>query len=135
MDNLKSVRWKQRFNNLKKAFGQLEKGKNIIEPSDIEIQGIIQSFEFTFELSWKTMKDFLESQGVDCNYPREVLKMAFHHNIVTAGETWLEMLSKRNLLAHTYDEKIAQSAYDLITKEYFEVIKSLVIFFENNYDK
>ncbi len=63
MNELKTIRWQQRFQNLTKAFNQLERGLAIEHPSDIEQQGIIQSFEFSFELSWKTLKDYLEAQG------------------------------------------------------------------------
>ncbi len=121
MENLKSIRWKQRFQNLDKAFCQLKTAVQLTEPSELEILGIIQSFEFTFELSWKTIKDFLEAQGVECAYPREVLKQAYHYNIISDGEQWLEMLSKRNLLAHTYDENLAKEAHQLITNEYFGI--------------
>ena len=83
---LKTIRWKQRNLNLQNAFKQLEKGVLIGSPSDIEIQGIIQCFEFTFELCWKTLKDHLESQGVEASFPREVIKQAFHYNILYDGE-------------------------------------------------
>ncbi len=125
MNELKKIRWRQRYSNLLKAFKQLEKGAQIQSPSDIEIQGIIQSFEFTFELCWKTLKDYLESEGVEADFPREVLKQAFHYNILENGEIWLHMLSKRNLLAHTYDEKMAKEAYSLITNDYYQHIEML----------
>ena len=126
MDNLKNIRWQQRYSNLIKAFRQLEKGVQINSPNEIEIQGIIQSFEFTFELCWKTLKDYLESQGVTASFPREVIKQAFHYELLNNGEIWLEMLSKRNLLAHTYDRKMAEEAYNLITKHYLIHIQQLV---------
>lgn len=126
MDELKNIRWQQRYDNLVKAFHQLEKGVLLESPNEIEIQGIIQSFEFTFELCWKTLKDYLESQGVAVAFPREVIKQAYRYNLLSDGELWLEMLSKRNLLAHTYDEKLAKEAYDLITKKYFSSIRQLV---------
>ncbi len=126
MSELKQIRWRQRFQNLNKAFKQLEMGVAIKAPSDIEMQGVIQSFEFTFELSWKTLKDYLESQGVQCTFPREVLKQAFQYNIIDNGEIWLQMLAKRNLLAHTYDEKLAREAHTLITGEYFPLIENLM---------
>jgi nucleotidyltransferase substrate binding protein (TIGR01987 family) len=88
--------------------------------------GVIQNFEFTFELCWKTLKDYLESQGVTASFPREVIKQAFHYELLNNGEIWLEMLSKRNLLAHTYDRKMAEEAYNLITKHYLIHIQQLV---------
>ena len=133
MDELKTLRWQQRYQNLARAFRQLKTGVEIVEPSEIETQGIIQSFEFTFELCWKTLKDYLESQGVESSFPREVLKMAFHHNIIENGEVWLEMLGKRNLLAHTYDEKMALEAYSLICNDYFTRIESLVSWFDEQH--
>ena len=126
MDELKTIRWQQRFQNLEKALTQLEKGLAIEHPTDIEQQGIIQSFEFTFELSWKTLKDFLEAQGVTCQFPREVIKKGFQHEIIAKGEIWLEMLGKRNLLAHTYDEKLASEAYRLIKEKFASEIQQLV---------
>ena len=126
MDELKNIRWRQRYSNLVKAFRQLEKGVLLESPNEIEVQGIIQSFEFTFELCWKTLKDYMESQGIAAPFPREVIKQAYRYNLLSNGELWLEMLSKRNLLAHTYDEKIADEAHQLITKHYFASIRQLV---------
>ena len=101
---LKQIRWKQRFENLQKALKRLQRGILLDEPNDLEVQGIIQSFEFSFELAWKTLKDYLESQGVLASFPREVLKLAFQHGILDQGTIWLEMLEQRNLLAHTFNE-------------------------------
>ncbi len=129
MDELKTIRWRQRFQNLDKAFGQLKRGLAIEHPSDIEQQGIIQSFEFTFELSWKTLKDYMEAQGLVCQYPREVIKQAFQNQIISEGEIWLDMLAKRNLLAHTYDEHLALEAYRLIKEFFAPQIELLVQWF------
>ncbi len=126
MDELKNIRWQQRFQNLERAYGQLSRGLAITRPSDIEQQGIIQSFEFTFELSWKTLKDYLESQGVVSKFPRDVIKQAFHYQLINDGEIWLDMLAKRNLLAHTYDETIADQAHSLIKEHYAPQIQFLI---------
>lgn len=130
MDELKTIRWRQRFQNLDKAFSQLKRGLAIEYPSDIERQGVIQSFEFTFELSWKTLKDYLEAQGVICQFPREIIKLAFQNQIISEGELWLDMLGKRNLLAHTYDEDIAMEAYRLIKQSFAPQIEKLVQWFQ-----
>lgn len=132
MNKLKTTRWQQRFQNLDRAFNQLERGLAITDPSDIEQQGIIQSFEFSFELSWKTLKDYLEAQGVTCQFPREVIKKAFHHQIISEGELWLDMLGKRNLLAHTYDEAMAFESYRLIKQDFSPELKKLVQWFQQN---
>lgn len=115
----KDLRWKQRFQNYKKAFDFLRKGLAIVHPSEIEIAGITQAFEFTFELAWKTLKDYLVSQGVEVNFPRDIIKKAFEYDLIDEGDIWMDMLEKRNLMARTYDEISAQSAYELIKKKYF----------------
>lgn len=135
MNELKAIRWQQRYQNLNRAFQQLRQGVSIESPSKIEIQGIIQSFEFTFELAWKTLKDYLEAQGVLCAFPRDVLKQAFHYEILENGEIWLEMLSKRNLLAHTYDEQLALEAYRLISEVYYIHMQSLLDWLADRIDK
>jgi len=127
----KTVRWKQRFQNLEKAYAQLQKGLAISKPSELERQGIIQSFEFTFELAWKTLKDYLESKGVTVSFPRDTIKEAFHHQILQDGKIWLEMLEKRNLIAHTYDEKNADEAFRLIREEFFDAMTQVVDFLKS----
>ncbi len=133
--NKKDIRWKQRFSNLEKAFHQLEQGLTIKDPSEIEEQGIIQSFEFSFELAWKTLKDYLESKGTLVSFPRDVIKEAFHHEIIDNGEVWLEMLEKRNFLAHTYDEKKTREALKLIRDTFFPEIKQVISFFAKEASK
>jgi nucleotidyltransferase substrate binding protein (TIGR01987 family) len=122
----KTIRWKQRFQNLGQAFSQLQKGVAIATPNDIEKQGIIQSFEFTFELSWKTLKDYLESQNVPVQFPRDVIKQAFQYQIITDGDIWMDMLEKRNLMAHTYNGTAADEALRYITGAYFKALEQLV---------
>ena len=126
MNELKTIRWQQRFHNLERAFMQLQRGLAIENPNEIEQQGIIQSFEFTFELAWKTMKDYLEAQGVEVMFPREVIKQSFRYSLITDGTTWLDMLGKRNLLAHTYDEGLALEAQKLVREQYFPLVNALI---------
>jgi len=66
---------------------------------------LIQRFEYTFELAWKTLKDYLEANEVITKFPRDVIKAAFQYELIKDGEVWMDMLEKQNLLAHTYDEK------------------------------
>lgn len=125
--NQKEIRWRQRFQNFKKAYSQFHSAVIIIdELSDLEKEGVIQRFEYTFELAWKTLKDYMESQEVEAGFPREVIKKAFHYGLIEDGEIWMDMLEKRNLMAHTYNEerfklalkKIQESYYDAITQVY-----------------
>ena len=101
MEN-EDVRWKQRFQNFEKAFLFFNSAIEKESYTPIEVGGLVKAFEFTFELGWKTIKDFLYLQGLSTNYPREVIKEAFQTKIVDDGHTWLHMLEKRNELSHTY---------------------------------
>lgn len=123
----KSIRWRQRFSNLESAFQFLKEGlgKESLDP--YQEAGIIQSFEFTFELSWKTLKDYLESMGTNVDFARDTLKEAFAIQIIKDGHLWLDMLDKRNLLSHTYNRKQATNAVELIRKQYFPAIEQLYL--------
>ena len=121
--NTEDIRWKQRFQNFKKAYAQFSDAVARIDTlSVLEKEGMVQRFEYTFELAWKTVKDFLEAKNVDARYPREVIKKAFEYGIIENGETWLEMLEQRNLMAHTYSEEIFAKAVQLICKKYYQAI-------------
>lgn len=122
----KQTRWLQRYENFNKAFIQLESVVLMNKPlSDLEKEGMIQRFEYTFELAWKTLKDYLDSQEVTASFPREVIKQSFHHELIDNGEVWMDMLEQRNLLAHTYNEKNFLLAIDLIKNHYFSEINKL----------
>jgi nucleotidyltransferase substrate binding protein (TIGR01987 family) len=130
------IRWKQRFQNFRRAFGLLREAltdKNIDEYSDLEREGIIQRFEYTFELGWKTFKDYLEFSGVNLTEatPRKVIKECAIANIFGEAEinpeVFMDMMFSRNLLSHTYDfEQFKQVIADIkdrylseLEKEYF----------------
>jgi nucleotidyltransferase substrate binding protein (TIGR01987 family) len=119
------VRWKQRFSNFKKATLQLTEFIQKGELNKFEVQGLIQCFEYTFELAWKTMKDYLEQEGFDVKSPRNTIQIAFQTELITDGHTWIDALQKRNLMAHTYDEARAKEAEELIRSKYYKVISEL----------
>ncbi|MDY0374953.1 MAG: nucleotidyltransferase substrate binding protein [Desulfobacterium sp.] len=130
-DNTKDVRWRQRFQNFEKAYKQLKISVLQVHGlSDLEKEGMVQRFEYTFELAWKTLKDYLEAQQVDAKFPREVIKQAFHYEIIEDGEIWMDMLEKRNLMAHTYEEKIFRMAVDNISTKYFNAISQVYDFLQ-----
>lgn len=108
MDNEPDIRWKQRFGNYKKALAVLRRGlllKNERELSELERGGLIQSFEFTQELSWKVLKDYLEYQGfTGIIGSRDAYRNAFNRGLISNGDVWMDMLKARNLSSHTYDE-------------------------------
>lgn len=126
----KETRWKQRFDNLKKAFIQFENAVKIVHTlSDLEKEGLVQRFEYTFELAWKTMKDYLESENVEAKFPRDVIKKGFQYELIQDGELWLEMLEKRNLMTHIYDEETFKKAVKLIVDLFYPEIKLLFEYF------
>jgi len=93
--------------------------------SPLEASGLVKVFEFTFELAWKTLKDYLEMSGVDTETPREVIKQAFSSQIIEDGHTWMLMLEKRNELSHTYDEVEAKKSVKTIKQQYFAPIEQV----------
>lgn len=130
--NEKSIRWKQRFQNFEKAFLQLQSAVDKLQSlSDLEKEGLVQRFEYTFELAWKTLKDYLESQDVEAKFPREAIKKGFQYEILENGEVWMEMLEKINLMAHTYDEKVFNEAVSKISSVYFSEIEKVFCYFKN----
>lgn len=132
--NLKEVRWKQRFNNFEKAFEQLKAAiERMPELDDLALEGLVQRFEYTYELAWKTIKDYLESKGEEEKYQRDVIKKAFQTNIIDNGEIWLEMMEKRNIMSHTYNEETFKEVIDAISKKFYFEIQKLVGFFRSEY--
>ena len=123
--NQKDIRWKQRFENFEKSYRLLEQSLEIEPPSIVERAGIIQFFEITLELSWKLLKDYLESQGVEAKFPREVIKESFHYEIIEDGDTWLTMLGDRNLTVHTYNETKAAEIEAKIRNAFFPAVRRL----------
>jgi len=97
----------------KKAVLQLQNALGISAENDVIKAGCIQYFEFSFELAWKTIKRIAEEEGLaDCNSPKSALKAAFSNGWVDAEEVWLEMLSSRNKMSHTYSAEDAIDVYE-----------------------
>lgn len=119
MANL-DIRWKQRFQNYEKAVAHLQEAVSKKDLSDLEKAGVVQTYEFTFELGWKTVKDYLQEKDIDVKFPREVIKEGYKYDIIKDGDAWIDMLQKRNLMSHTYNEKNAELAYKLIVEQYFD---------------
>ena len=95
--------------------------------TDIVIDGVLHRFEFTFELAWKTMKDYLEYVGVieKTGSPREIIKSAFEYGMIEDGESWINMMLARNSLSHLYDEEKSREVYKNIKNIYFELLNKL----------
>ena len=123
----KDIRWQQRFSNFNKAFAQLEKAVKLSKErqlSDLEQQGIIQSFEYTHELAWNTMKDYFEYQGdSSIKGSRDATRAAFKTGIITNGEDWMDMIRSRNKSSHTYNQETADEIFEAIQDHYYEAFK------------
>ena len=133
--NNKEIRWKQRFINFEKAFMLLERTLKIKTPSEAEKGGIIQFYEVAFEISWKLIKDYLESLGFEVNSPRTAIKQAFQADIINNGESWIKALEDRNLTSHTYNEEIANLIVNNIKKKYYFLLNDLYLFLKKQYEQ
>lgn len=125
MDELKEVRWKQRFENFNKSYTLLNKYSKKEDLSELEQAGIIQFFEITFELAWKVLKDYLEAEGYLVKSPRETIKQAFQIGLINEGHIWMEALAVRDLTTHTYDENLVNKLISDIINIYFPELKLL----------
>ncbi len=105
------IRWRQRYQSFRRAFAQLSAAAALATQrklSDLEQQGLIQAFEFTHELAWNVLKDFLESQGASDLYgSRNATREAFKRGLIAEGDPWMEMINGRNRSSHTYNQKTA----------------------------
>lgn len=125
--NDEDISWKQRFSNFKKAYHLLEKFILKGNLTEFEKQGLIQAFEYTYELSWNTIKDYYEYQGeTGIQGSRDAFRMAIRRELIDKGELWMDMIQSRQKSSHTYDEKIADEIVDKILKNYFNLFKKLL---------
>ena len=124
-------RWQQRLKDFKEAGARLQEALARKKFEDLEKDGVIQRFEFTFELAWKTLKDYLEDQGVtDAASPKKVLQKAFQENILLDGQLWMEMLEDRNKLSHIYRREMSEDVFVNIKEKYAQALGDLVLVLE-----
>ncbi|PGH38667.1 MAG: nucleotidyltransferase [Candidatus Nephrothrix sp. EaCA] len=119
MEN-KDIRWEQRFMNYRKALKQLTRFVETENLNDMEQQGMIKAFEYTYELAWNTMKDYYECKGeVNIQGSRDAFRLAFKRGLVSDGQLWLDMVDDRRSTVHTYDEDRADEISEKIRDVYF----------------
>jgi len=125
-------RFQERKSDFNKSLLKLKEGLNEPE-TEIVIDGILHRFEFTFELSWKMIKDYLEYLGISekTGSPREIIKLAFKHGIIKQGDEWIDMMLSRNSLSHLYDENMSRNIYEKIKHKYIILLEQLSKDFEN----
>ncbi|QLC74734.1 nucleotidyltransferase substrate binding protein [Pseudomonas sp. LPB0260] len=123
------IRWQQRLVNYSRALAQLSRAVTLAQTrplSELEKQGLIQAFEFVFELAWNLMKDYFLYQGNPAiSGSRDAIRNAFKQGLVADGEGWMEMIKSRNQTAHTYNESVANAIADSITAQYHDLFLQL----------
>jgi len=120
------IRWQQRFINFNKAFSQLDRFMQEKSLNEMEEQGLIKAFEYTYELSWKTLQDLLKDKGyTNVVGPKPVIEQSFQDGYIVDGKGWMRMHVSRNLTSHTYDEETAEEIIKSIRSEYFDLLKNL----------
>lgn len=114
------IRWIQRLQHFAKALDQLRKAVEKDTLNELEEQGLIQAFEYTYELSWNMLKDYLKDQG-DTNITgsRDAFRLAFKRELIEEGEIWMDMVRSRTLTSHTYNEELAEEVADAIRQQYY----------------
>lgn len=123
------IRWLQRFDNFLWALLTLEQAALLAKQrplSDLEQQGLIQGFEFTHELAWNTLKDFLEHKGITGLIgSRDATRMAFKNGLIEDGQTWMDMITDRNLSSHTYQQEVASRIAGNVLTRYYPAFQAL----------
>ncbi|MBL7803320.1 MAG: nucleotidyltransferase substrate binding protein [Saprospiraceae bacterium] len=124
MEN-QDIRWRQRFDNYLKALAKLQAGMpegmaGLSHMSDLEKEGLIQRFEYTHELAWHVMKDYLEYQGIqNITGSRDAIREAFQAGLLEDGDNWMETIRSRNQTSHTYNEQVANEILEKIVTAYY----------------
>jgi nucleotidyltransferase substrate binding protein (TIGR01987 family) len=129
-DDSQKPRWVYRFDNYKRAFGLLREAMETREErklTQLEKEGVIQRFEYTWELAWKLIKDFLEHEGLvlDKITPASVLRAALQAKVIDHGESWMRALDARNKMAHTYNFNVFEATIEDIHHTYLALFDAL----------
>jgi len=123
------LRWRQRFDNFQRALLVLERGVDLARSralSELEQQGLIQGFEFTHELAWNLLKDYLQHQGIQgITGSRDATRLAFQTELIADGDTWMAMIKARNQSSHTYNLEQAQQIAEEVIDRYIAAFVAL----------
>lgn len=120
------IRWQQRFSNYRLALAQLGKFIEKKNLNELEEQGLIQAFEYTHELAWKTLADFLKNKGnAEIYGSKDASREAFSLGIIEQGNIWMDMINSRNLSSHTYNKETTQQIVASIRNDYYKCFVSL----------
>ncbi|SCA63941.1 hypothetical protein SCG7109_BR_00040 [Chlamydiales bacterium SCGC AG-110-M15] len=124
--SIEDVRWKNRFSSFEKVLAQLSRFIKKGELNELEQQGLIQSFEYNYELAWNVLKDFYASQGEhNIQGSRDAIRLAFNRDLIKDGDLWMKMVKSRALTSHTYNESTANEIVTLINSEFYQAFLDL----------
>ena len=124
--------FKHKYENYINALEKLKEALEIEAPDEVQIDGIIQRFEFTFELMWKVLKEYMENVGFSdfTQGPKGVLKFALKNGIIDDEQTYSDMLTDRNSTTHIYDEKLASQIFENVKERYLKAIEDVIKYLE-----
>ncbi len=133
METNNDIRWEQRFANYKMALSKLSTAVRLLKPliadesflttddGELQVEGLIQRFEYTHELAWKVMKDYAIYQGYqEINGSRDATRYALQTNLI-ADQNWMQMIASRNRTSHTYDNDTAKEVLTSVVEVYFQL--------------
>lgn len=124
------IRWKQRYQNYLKALSQLTSALSVHDETAESLikEGILQRFEFTHELAWKVMKDYLEYEGHQgITGSRSASRLAFSLGIIVDGQVWMDMIESRNRTVHTYDERVLEQEFSKVQRHYAKAFQQFAV--------
>lgn len=125
------IRWEQQFSNYQKALSQLRKFIDKGELTELEEQGLVKAFEYTYDLAWNTLKDFLEYSGqTDIYGARDAIRKAFETGLIQDGGNWMDMLKSRNQTSHAYNCETAEKICQAVVNIYYPLFLGLAEKFE-----
>lgn len=121
------TRWIQRLDSYKKALSNLEEFIEAKTLNKLEEQGLVKAFEYTYELAWNLLKDYLEFQGYsDLTGSRDTIRAAFKAGLISDGDLWMDMLGSRNKTSHTYNQETTKEINKAVTNSYINLFRSLL---------
>ena len=124
------IRWQQRFQNFEKAFSRFKEALEEEELTELERNGVVKRFEFTLELGWKTLKDYMQDQGLTFQLtPKGTLRQAQQSGFIDYAQVLIDAVEVRNSLAHDYDGEKFEEAEVSIREEIFPALEKLLKFF------
>ncbi len=132
------IQWQQRFQNLERAFISLQESQKELGKDDKNLfvrDSLIQRYEYTIELAWKTLKDYLEEEWfTDISSPKQAVRQGFKEWLIKDGNLWIKALDDRNKTSHAYDENMAEEVTEDINNKYFSLLRDLYFFFKQQID-